>query len=329
MGRRPVPGRGQRCAYRASVASFGAVADGLQTSAGDVLNGFVDDRQQAGPRLFSSVPAPEIGSGFFKFVEEGVEDGFELRLQAANVGHALPLDLGPARGKGQSGFVHRGRRVRPILRYPQPMAKRGYFLHTPDGKGPLSHALLVLWHGAGGDVDHPTIVGTARGFAKRGGHAVRARFPYRVQGRNAPDRMPKLLESARDLLAKLTHNRPLSDKALILGGRSMGGRMTSMLAAEGFACDGLMLMSYPLHPVGQKDKLRDGHLPDVSCPMLFLQGAKDNMADLSLLRPVIKKLGARATLEVFENGDHGMKKIEPAKVVDAALEWAQQVDRKR
>ena len=201
------------------------------------------------------------------------------------------------------------------------VGRRSYFLHSPDRTGPLSGTLLVLWHGAGGDVDHPTLVSTAKAFAHLGGHSVRARFPYRVEGRNAPDRMPKLIAAARTLLDELKANAMFAGARLLLGGRSMGGRMTTMLAAEGFEADGLILFSYPLHPVGKKDQLRAAHLADVRCPMLFLQGAKDKMADLELLHPVIDGLD-RATLELFEKGDHGMKKVDPEEVAQAAVRWA-------
>ncbi len=185
----------------------------------------------------------------------------------------------------------------------------------------MTGSLLVLWHGAGGDVDHPTIVSTTQAFVAAGGHAVRARFPYRVEGRKAPDRMPVLIEAARDLLSSLTAYSPLAGARLFLGGRSMGGRMASMLTAEGFKADGLVLLSYPLHPIGKKDKLRSAHLHEVSCPMLFVQGAKDNMADLTLLEPIVAELGSRAAIRVFEKGDHSMGKVDPQEVADVVLAW--------
>lgn len=202
------------------------------------------------------------------------------------------------------------------------MANRTYFLHSPSGATALDDVVVVLWHGAGGDVDHPTIVRTAEVFAESGAYAVRARFPYRVEGRKAPDRMPKLIDSAHRLIDGLAAKVPVERPRWVLGGRSMGGRMTSMLVAEGFEAAGLVLMSYPLHPAGKKDRLRDAHLPDIDCPMLFLQGTKDNMADLALLRPIVKRLGPRATLETFERGDHGMKRVDPDAVAQAALQWA-------
>ncbi len=202
------------------------------------------------------------------------------------------------------------------------MANRTHFLHPPSGTGALDDTVVVLWHGAGGDVDHPTIVRTAEVFAEVGAHAVRARFPYRVEGRKAPDRMPKLIDSARRLLDVLAATLPVERPRWVLGGRSMGGRMTSMLAAEGFEAAGLVLMSYPLHPAGKKEQLRDAHLPDIGCPMLFLQGTRDNMADLTLLGPIVDRLGSRATLETFERGDHGMKRVDPDAVAQAALRWA-------
>ncbi|MEM7674782.1 MAG: alpha/beta family hydrolase [Myxococcota bacterium] len=208
------------------------------------------------------------------------------------------------------------------VEYIRGVAKRTYFLHSPTASGALTGTAVVLWHGAGGDVDHPTLVSTVQAVVAEGGHAVRARFPYRVQGRHAPDRMPKLIASARELLGRLTAEPPLSGARLILGGRSMGGRMASMLAAEGFDVDGLMLLSYPLHPAGKKDKLRADHLSSIRCPMIFLQGTKDNMSDLSLLRPVVEGLNGRAKLEVFDKGDHSMKRVDPELVAAAACRWA-------
>jgi predicted alpha/beta-hydrolase family hydrolase len=90
----------------------------------------------------------------------------------------------------------------------------------------------------------------------------------------------------------------------VLGGKSMGGRIASHLAALGDPCDGLWFLGYPLHPAGQPKKMRDAHLADAPCPMLFLAGTRDPLCDLALLRPVIERLGPRATLHVVEGGDH-------------------------
>ena len=174
--------------------------------------------------------------------------------------------------------------------------------------GPLSHVLLVLWHGAGGDVTERSLVAVAAAAANDGALVVRARFPYRVAGKRAPDRMPLLLASARESIDAAAALPNAAGRKLVLGGRSMGGRVASLLVSEGLHADALVFLSYPLHPAGKPDKLRDAHLPAIRCPMLFVQGDRDTLCDLALLRPVLKKLGKRAELSVFPGADHGMRK---------------------
>lgn len=174
--------------------------------------------------------------------------------------------------------------------------------------GPLSHVLLVLWHGAGGDVTERSLVAVAAAAANDGALVVRARFPYRVAGKRAPDRMPLLLASARESIDAAAALPNAAGRKLVLGGRSMGGRVASLLVSDGLPADGLVFLSYPLHPAGKPDKLRDAHLPAIRCPMLFVQGDRDTLCDLALLRPVLKKLGKRAELSVFAGADHGMRK---------------------
>ena len=174
--------------------------------------------------------------------------------------------------------------------------------------GPLSHVLLVLWHGAGGDVTERSMVAFAAAAANDGALVVRARFPYRVAGKRAPDRMPLLLASARESIDAAAALPNAAGRKLVLGGRSMGGRVASLLVSEGLHADALVFLSYPLHPAGKPDKLRDAHLPAIRCPMLFVQGDRDTLCDLALLRPVLKKLGKRAELSVFPGADHGMRK---------------------
>ena len=174
--------------------------------------------------------------------------------------------------------------------------------------GPLSHVLLVLWHGAGGDVTERSMVAFAAAAANDGALVVRARFPYRVAGKRAPDRMPLLLASARESIDAAAALPNAAGRKLALGGRSMGGRVASLLVSDGLPADGLVCLSYPRHPAGKPDKLRDAHLPAIRCPMLFVQGDRDTLCDLALLRPVLKKLGKRAELSVFAGADHGMRK---------------------
>lgn len=133
---------------------------------------------------------------------------------------------------------------------------------------------VLLYPGAGSDSSHPSLLAAERWLEPH--PVVRSDFPYRREGRKAPDRAPKLLASIRDDLERIDPSAPL-----IMGGRSMGGRMCSMIAAgvDGEAppdrLAGLVLISYPLHPPGKPDRLRVEHLPDVRVPTLFISGTRD------------------------------------------------------
>src|SRR5262245_24696480 len=190
-----------------------------------------------------------------------------------------------------------------------------------DATGPLSRLLLVLWHGAGGDVTERSLVAVARATAAAGGLVVRARFPYRLAGKRAPDRMPVLLASARETVTSACALPQAAGRSLALGGRSMGGRVASMAVADGLVASALVFLSYPLHPAGQPEKLRDGHLTDVPCPMLFVQGDRDSLCDLALLRPVIERLGTRAELAVFAGADHGMRRAKDTEIAGVVLDF--------
>lgn len=187
--------------------------------------------------------------------------------------------------------------------------------------GPLAGVLLVLWHGAGGDVTERSMVAVSEAVTAAGGLVVRARFPYRVAGKRAPDRMPLLLASAREAVDAALALPNAAGRKLVVGGRSMGGRVASLLVADGLVADALVFLSYPLHPAGKPDKLRDAHLPDVACPMLFVQGDRDTLCDLSLLRPVLERLGERAELSLFPGADHGMRKAPGAEIARVVVEF--------
>ncbi len=133
---------------------------------------------------------------------------------------------------------------------------------------------LLLYPGAGSDSDHPSLVAAERYVAPH--PCVRADFPYRKEGRRAPDRAPRLLAAVREELEGIDPDQPL-----VMGGRSMGGRMCSMIAAGADGrpppknLKGLVLISYPLHPPGKPDRLRVDHLPAIAVPTLFISGTKD------------------------------------------------------
>lgn len=114
-------------------------------------------------------------------------------------------------------------------------------------------------------------------LTRHGFDVVRFNFDYRDKGSRLPDRMPKLQACFSSVVNRVRSEFSLQDKKLVIGGRSMGGRVASMLAAEGFPCDGLLLLAYPLHPAGKPEKLRDAHLPNIKVPVLCVNGTRDTL----------------------------------------------------
>jgi len=169
-------------------------------------------------------------------------------------------------------------------------------LTTPTG------ALFVCAHGAGGHMADRGMLAVTEHLRGRGFHVVRFNFLYREKGSSRPDAMPLLKET---IAAVATHarGRVAADK-LILGGRSMGGRAASMLAADGFACDGLLLLAYPLHPAGQPEKLRDAHLAKIAVPTLCLNGTRDALCRRDLMEQVVDRLAGQWTMRWLEGADH-------------------------
>jgi predicted alpha/beta-hydrolase family hydrolase len=164
--------------------------------------------------------------------------------------------------------------------------------------------MLVLGHGAGAGMHHPFMSALTTELAQVGVATLRYQFPYMEERRKAPDK-PKVL-MATVLAATQAAAKAAPDLPLLVGGKSMGGRMSSQAAAEGLLPDvrGLVFFGFPLHPPKQPGTKRAEHLEKVNVPMLFLQGTRDDLADLKLLKPICKKLGKRATLHVIETADH-------------------------
>ena len=202
---------------------------------------------------------------------------------------------------------------------------RRFLVHPPQGEGPLRGHVLVLWHGAGGDIDQSHLSAVARAAAADGAFAVRARFAHRIAGKKAPDRMPKLVAHARETVEQAVAASGGGRPRLILGGRSMGGRVASMMVTEASEAarpvEGLLFLSYPLHPAGKPEQRRDAHLPGFGGRMLFVAGDRDALARLDLLRPVVERLGPRARLEVFEGANHGFSRVPVESVVDVTRRW--------
>jgi predicted alpha/beta-hydrolase family hydrolase len=163
---------------------------------------------------------------------------------------------------------------------------------------------LALAHGAGAGMTHPFMADVAGELAERGIATLRYQFPYMEQGSKRPDTPAVAQATVRAAVAEAARRLPALP--LFAGGKSFGGRMTSQAQAAlplpGVR--GLVFLGFPLHPAGKPDDKRAEHLADVKVPMLFLQGTRDALAELALLRPVVERLGSRAALKVFEDADH-------------------------
>jgi predicted alpha/beta-hydrolase family hydrolase len=142
------------------------------------------------------------------------------------------------------------------------------------------------------------MVALAQALGGAGFDVVRFNFPYRDKGAKLPDPMPVLKECIAS-----TATRVRGNQKLIIGGRSMGGRAASMLAADGFECDGLLLLAYPLHPAGRPEKLRDAHLAQIRVPVLCFNGTRDALCDRKLMEPIVSHLD-HWQMHWLEGADH-------------------------
>jgi len=186
-------------------------------------------------------------------------------------------------------------------------------LSLETGSGPTTalvyradpaHATLVLAHGAGAPQTHPWMVAMARALAAASVTVVTFNFLYTEAGRRGPDRAPVLESTWLGVLQDL-RGKGFGPR-LFIGGKSMGGRYATMIAAkDGVEVAGVVLLGYPLHPPGEPRKLRVAHLPKVRAPMLFVQGSRDTFGTKDELEPVLSDL-PRARLVVIEGGDHSL-----------------------
>jgi predicted alpha/beta-hydrolase family hydrolase len=196
-------------------------------------------------------------------------------------------------------------------------------MRTYSASAPV--ATFVFAHGAGAGEQHPWMVRVAKGLAERGITVVTFNFPYKEAGKSAPDR-PPVLEAAfekvwNEVAAKTTGR-------IFAGGKSMGGRIASQVAAKGGLDPtpaGLVFFGYPLHPPAKPAQRRDAHLPAIKVPMLFLSGAKDPFGTPDEFRELVGGL-SRATLEVFDGGDHSIQTRRKgddlvASAIDHAAQW--------
>ena len=178
----------------------------------------------------------------------------------------------------------------------------------PASKRQRLGVTVVLGHGAGANQLSAFMCLVATGLAARGIDAMTFNFLYTEQGRRLPDPKARLESCYAAVIKAALNHRKLKKNRVVIGGKSMGGRIASQVAAAGGKpVAGLVFLGYPLHPPGRPDKLRADHLKDIKAPMLFVQGARDAFGSEAEIRAVIKKLRLPATLYAVEGGDHSFK----------------------
>src|SRR3984893_8291886 len=167
------------------------------------------------------------------------------------------------------------------------------------GRHDLAGVTVILGHGAGADQCSDFMTRFATGFAARGINVVTFNFLYTEQGRRRVPDANKALEACFRAVIESVRHKKIGRGTLVIGGKSMGGRIASQVAAAGAPdVEGLVFLGYPLHPPGRADQLRAKHLPDITVPMLFVQGSRDAFGSPDELRPIIKELQAPADLYV-------------------------------
>jgi len=174
----------------------------------------------------------------------------------------------------------------------------------------MEKTVFVCAHGAGGHKDDRSMLRLAAALEPLM-EVVRFDFPYRESGSKRIDPMPVL---------KQAFVENVGGRRAIIGGRSMGGRVASMLAAEGFECDGLLLAAYPLHPAGQPEKLRDAHLPRIRCPVLCLNGTRDALCRRDLMEQALQKVTAPWSMHWIEGADHSFHVLRSSGRTDAQVD---------
>ena len=193
---------------------------------------------------------------------------------------------------------------------------------------------IVLGHGAGANQLSGFMRMVASGLAERGFDMMTFNFLYTERGKRIPDPKARLESCYRAVIDAAIKHPKLKRNRLVIGGKSMGGRIASQVAvAEGERVAGLVFLGYPLHPPGRPEKLRAEHLKEIHAPMLFCQGARDAFGTREEIRAIVKKLRLPATLYVIEGGDHSFKvpkSLGPQEkiyemVMDEVARWAQSI----
>jgi len=193
---------------------------------------------------------------------------------------------------------------------------------------------FICAHGAGGNMSDRGLLAVSAVIRAQGVDVVRFDFPYKERRSGRPDPMPLLKKTIEAVVARTRSE--LRPKTLLIGGRSMGGRAASMLAADGFACDGLLVLAYPLHPAGKPEQLRDAHLPKISVPVLCFNGTRDALCTRDLMERVLEGVGDNWTMHWLDGADHSFHVLKSsgrtdaqvlAEIGDASGAWVEQWSR--
>ncbi len=195
---------------------------------------------------------------------------------------------------------------------------------TADGlRGVLHHpdlpdgSALALTHGAGSDHRAPLLVQMARALAAGGTLVLRYDLPFRVEGRKTPPLPAAQFRDREGIVRAVEYLRSRATGRILAGGHSYGGRQTAMAAAENpKLADGLLLLSYPLHPPDHPDKARTSFFPDCRTPALFVHGTRDPFGTLDEMRTALKLIPARVELLPVEGGAHDLKRADPAVIIE-------------
>jgi len=166
----------------------------------------------------------------------------------------------------------------------------------------IDGAVFVCAHGAGGSINDRSTAAVAKALTSCGLGVVRFNFLYKEKGSGRPDPMPRLEKCFEAVVERAREE--LKPSTLIIGGRSMGGRAASMMAARQFECDGLLLLAYPLHPPGHPEKLRDAHLPSIEVPVICFSGTRDPFCTPELMEAAVEKVKTKWEMHWLEAADH-------------------------
>jgi predicted alpha/beta-hydrolase family hydrolase len=197
-------------------------------------------------------------------------------------------------------------------------------------------ALFVAGHGAGGHMADKSMLAAANALRAHGFGVVRFNFLYKEKGSGRPDSMPKCMSVFQAVVARA--RAELSIQKLIIGGRSFGGRAASMLAADGFDADGLLLLAYPLYPPGQPSKLRDEHLPKIRMPVICFNGTRDEFCSPEIMQRVLTMVKAPWTMHWLQSADHSFHVLKSSgrtdsdvvnEMAEASSRWMQLLESRR